>query len=253
MLFKEIVRHMLWKNIARLIIQKTFKSTGCLLFLKHDKTMKNIAILGTGMVGDAIGTKLVSLGHKVMMGSRTSNNEKAAAWEARNGSYATIGTFADAAAFGEIIFNCTQGKVSLEALQLAGRENLQHKILIDLANPLDFSNGKLPTLAVCNTDSLGEVIQRQFSDIKVVKTLNTMNCQLMVNPGLLAEPGNVFMCGNDAGAKAETEAILRSFGWKKIIDLGDISAARGTEQLLPLWIRLMGTLGTPMFNFNIVS
>ena len=214
--------------------------------------MKNIAILGSGMVGDAIGSKLISLGHRVLMGSRTANNEKIVAWKARNGSLALNGTFADAAAFGEIIFNCTQGQASLEALQLAGRENLQGKILVDVANPLDFSKGMPPSLTVCNTDSLGEVIQRQFTDVKVVKTLNTMNCQLMVNPGLLADPGNVFICGNDAGAKAEVELILRSFGWKQIIDLGDISAARGTEQLLPVWIRLMGTLGTPMFNFSIV-
>jgi predicted dinucleotide-binding enzyme len=215
--------------------------------------MKNIAILGTGMVGDAIGSKLVALGHKVMMGSRTADNEKANAWKIRNGSLASSGTFADAAAFGEILFNCTQGQVSLEALQLAGRENLQGKILVDVANPLDFSKGMPPSLTISNTDSLGEVIQRQFTDLKVVKSLNTMNCQLMVNPGLLSDPGNVFICGNDAEAKAEVNLILKSFGWEKIIDLGDISASRGTEQLLPVWIRLMGTLGTPMFNFSIVK
>ncbi len=215
--------------------------------------MKNIAILGTGMVGDALGTKLVSLGHKVKMGSRTAGNEKAAAWTLRNGELASNGTFADAAVFGEIIFNCTSGQVSLEALQLAGRENLQGKILIDVANPLDFSKGMPPSLTVCNTDSLGEVIQRQFTDVKVVKALNTLNCQLMVNPGLLNDPGNVFICGNDAEAKAEVESLLQSFGWKKIIDLGDISAARGTEQILPIWVRLMGKLGTAMFNFSIVQ
>lgn len=215
--------------------------------------MKNIAILGTGIVGDTIGSKLVSLGHNVMMGSRNADNEKAIAWKNRNGSLASKGTFADAAEFGEIIFNCTQGQVSLEALQLAGRENLQGKILVDVANPLDFSKGMPPSLTVCNTDSLGEVIQRQFTDVKVVKTLNTMNCRLMVNPGLLSDPGNVFVCGNDADAKAEVNLILQSFGWEKIIDLGDISAARGTEQLLPVWIRLMGTLGTADFNFSIVQ
>ena len=215
--------------------------------------MKNIAILGTGMVGDVLGTKLVLLGHKVMMGSRTENNEKALAWKNKNGTLASNGTFADAAAFGEIVFNCTSGKVSLEALQLAGRENLQGKILVDVANPLDFSKGMPPTLTICNTDSLGEIIQRQFPDVRVVKALNTMNCQLMVNPGFLKEPGNVFMCGNDSGAKSEVEKLLRSFGWEKIIDLGDISAARGTEQLLPAWVRLMGKLETPMFNFSIVQ
>ena len=215
--------------------------------------MKNIAILGTGMVGEVLGTKLVSLGHKVMMGSRTENNEKAVAWKNKNGTLASNGTFADAAAFGEIVFNCTSGKVSLEALQLAGRENLQGKILIDVANPLDFSKGMPPTLTICNTDSLGETIQRQFPDVKVVKALNTMNCQLMVNPGFLKDPGNVFICGNDSGAKTEVENLLQSFGWTKIIDLGDISAARGTEQLLPVWVRLMGKLETPMFNFCIVQ
>jgi len=215
--------------------------------------MKSIAILGTGMVGDAIGSKLVSLGHKVMMGSRTANNEKALAWVERNGSLASNGTFSEAAAFGEIVFNCTTGQASLEALQLAGRENLQGKILVDVANPLDFSKGMPPSLTVCNTDSLGEVIQRQFTDVKVVKTLNTMNCQLMVNPGLLKDPGNVFICGNDAEAKKEVNQLLESFGWKNSIDLGDISAARGTEQLLPIWVRLMGTLGTAMFNFSIVK
>lgn len=215
--------------------------------------MKKIAILGTGMVGDSIGTKLVSLGYLVQMGSRTANNEKASAWAVRNGELASNGTFASAAAFGDIIFNCTTGHASLEALQLAGRENLQGKILVDVANPLDFSKGMPPSLTVCNTDSLGEVIQRQFTDIKVVKALNTMNCQLMVNPGLLKDPGSVFICGNDAQAKAEVESLLQSFGWKKIIDLGDISAARGTEQILPIWVRLMGKLGTPMFNFSIVQ
>jgi len=215
--------------------------------------MKNIAILGTGMVGEVLGTKLVSLGHKVMMGSRSETNEKATAWKNKNGALATNGTFADAAAFGEIVFNCTSGKVSLEALQLAGHENLQGKILVDVANPLDFSKGMPPTLTICNTDSLGETIQRQFPDVKVVKALNTLNCQLMVNPGFLKDPGTLFICGNDTAAKKEVENLLQSFGWEKIIDLGDISAARGTEQLLPAWVRLMGKLGTPMFNFSIVQ
>ncbi len=215
--------------------------------------MKNISIIGTGMVGDSLGTKLVSLGHKVMMGSRTANNEKAVAWATRNGGNASKGTFADAAAFGEIVFNCTSGKFSLEALQLAGRENLQGKILIDVANPLDFSKGMPPSLSICNTDSLGETIQRQFADVKVVKALNTLNCQLMVNPTALKDPGNLFICGNDAEAKAEVESLLRTFGWEKIIDLGDITAARGTEQLLPIWVRLMGKLDTSMFNFSIVQ
>ncbi|MFZ4546017.1 MAG: NADPH-dependent F420 reductase [Bacteroidales bacterium] len=215
--------------------------------------MKKIAILGTGIVGNTIGSKLVSLGHTVMMGSRSENNEKAHVWAENNGTQASYGTFLDAAASAEIIFNCTSGQVSLEALQLAGRENLQGKILVDLANPLDFSKGMPPSLTICNTDSLGETIQRQFTDVKVVKTLNTLNCEMMVNPGLLKDPGSLFICGNDADAKAEIDSLLRTFGWENIIDLGDISASRGMEQLLPVWVRLMGTYGTNKFNFSIVK
>jgi len=212
-----------------------------------------IALLGTGMVGHAIGNKLIELGHQVMMGSRTPDNAKAMEWSDANGANASNGTFQEAAAFGEWIFNCISGQASLEALQLAGRENLSGKILIDLANPLDFSKGMPPTLSVCNDDSLGEVIQRQFPDAKVVKTLNTMNCQLMVNPGLLKEDTTVFVSGNDQEAKSEVTGLLNEFGWKQIVDLGDITTSRGTEQLLPVWIRLMVALGTPMFNFRVVN
>jgi predicted dinucleotide-binding enzyme len=214
-----------------------------------------IAVLGTGMVGNVIGTKLISLGHEVKMGSRTNTNEKAAAWVASAGNKASQGTFAEAAAFGEIIFNCTKGEASVEVLKLAGENNIAGKILVDISNALDFSKGMPPTLSICNDDSLGETIQRAFPDVKVVKTLNTMNCKLMVDAAGVPGDHNVFVSGNDAGAKAEVKKLLNGFGWsdKNIIDLGDISTARGTEQLLPIWIRLMGTLGTANFNFHIVK
>jgi predicted dinucleotide-binding enzyme len=214
-----------------------------------------IAVLGTGMVGNVIGTKLISLGHEVKMGSRTNTNEKAAAWVASAGNKASQGTFAEAAAFGEIIFNCTKGEASVDVLKLAGEKNIVGKILVDISNALDFSKGMPPTLSICNDDSLGETIQRAFPDVKVVKTLNTMNCKLMVDAAGVAGDHNVFVSGNDADAKTEVKKLLNSFGWadKNIIDLGDISTARGTEQLLPIWIRLMGTLGTANFNFHIVK
>ncbi len=214
-----------------------------------------IAVLGTGSVGNTIGTKLIQLGHEVKMGSRTANNEKAAAFVKINGNHASQGTFTDAAAFGEIIFNCTQGAVTLDVLKLAGAENLKGKILIDIANPLDFSKGMPPTLipSLSNTTSLGEEIQKAFPDLKVVKTLNTMNCAIMVNAALVAGEHDVFMSGNDDGAKNKVKEILNGFGWKAPIDLGDISTARGTEQLLPVWLRLWGALKTPNFNFKIVK
>ncbi|MDQ3112145.1 MAG: NAD(P)-binding domain-containing protein [Bacteroidota bacterium] len=214
-----------------------------------------IAVFGTGMVGSTIGSKLMELGHEVKMGSRTTNNEKAVAWATSAGNNASQGTFAEAAEFGEIIFNCTKGEASVEVLTLAGAKNIAGKILIDISNALDFSKGMPPTLSICNDDSLGETIQRAFPDLKVVKTLNTMNCKLMVNASGVAGDHNVFVSGNDADAKKEVKKILNGFGWadKNIIDLGDISTSRGTEQLLPIWIRLMGTLGTANFNFHIVK
>ena len=215
----------------------------------------NIGILGTGMVGEALGTKLVSLGHKVKMGSRSSTNEKAAAWVKKNGANASQGTFADVAKFGELILNCTKGEVALEALKSAGEENLKGKVLIDVSNPLDFSKGMPPTLTVCYTDSVGEQIQKNFPLVKVVKTFNTMNCLIMVNPRSLSGSHNIFLCGNDTGAKSKVRDLLKSFAWKEeeILDLGDITASRGTEMVLPLWLRIMGALKSGSFNFNIVK
>ena len=214
-----------------------------------------IAILGTGMVGNALGTKLVQIGHQIMMGSRTANSDAGQEWLRLVCGKAQIGTFTDAAAFGEIILDCTNGANSLAALHQAGAANLRGKILVQISNPLDFSKGMPPTLTVCNTDSLGEQIQREFPDTRVVKALNTVNCDLMVQPSLVPGGHDLIICGNDAGAKREVTArLVEWFGWKKenIIDLGDITASRGTEMYLALWVRLWGVLGTPHFNIKIV-
>jgi len=215
-----------------------------------------IAVLGTGAVGNTIASKLVELGHQVMMGSRTNDNEKVKAFVAKHNTKASAGTFADAAAFGEMVFNCTAGVASLEALKLAGENNLNGKIIVDVANPLDFSKGMPPSLSIVNTDSLGEEIQKTFPQAKVVKALNTMWCGVMVNPGTIkGGDHNVFVSGNDAGAKEEVKKLLMSFGWSEenILDLGDITAARGTEMFLPLWLRIYGAKNSGAFNFKIVS
>jgi len=215
-----------------------------------------IAVLGTGNVGDTIGSKLVELGHNVMMGSRTADNEKAKAFVARHNGKAGSGTFASAAAFGDVIFNCTAGLASIEALKMAGEQNLSGKIIIDLANSLDFSKGMPPSLAYVNTNSLGEEIQKTFPAAKVVKALNTMWCGLMVNPEMInGGDHNTFLCGNDAGAKESVKEILKSFGWadKSILDLGDITKARGTEMYLPIWLSIYGATSNGAFNIKIVS
>jgi predicted dinucleotide-binding enzyme len=220
-----------------------------------------IGILGSGVVGQTIGAKLAERGEDVVLGTRspTAVDQKRgfgpplSEWLARVGAKGRVGTFADAAEHGEIIINATSGSGSLEALKLAGTANLDGKILVDIANPLDASHGMPPSLSVCNTDSLGEQIQRAFPGTKVVKTLNTMNVQIMVEPGQVAGGDHdLFVSGNDAAAKARvTELVQRWFGWRSVIDLGDITTARGTEMLLPLWLRLWGALGTPVFNFKI--
>ena len=221
-------------------------------------------ILGTGVVGKTIAARLADLGHEVMVGTREPaetlsrtepdryGNPPFSAWQEEHPEV-KLGTFAEAAAHGEMAVNATAGAVSLEVLEQAGEENLGGKILMDLANPLDFSQGMPPTLLVSNTDSLGEQIQRRFPEAKVVKTLHTMNAHLMVDPAQLAATDHtVFVGGDDAEAKAEVSELLRSFGWTDIIDLGDITTSRGTEMLLPIWVRLIGLLQKPIFNFKIV-
>jgi predicted dinucleotide-binding enzyme len=210
-----------------------------------------IGVLGTGAVGEAIATKLLTLGHEVRMGARSATSEKAAAWAAGAGERASHGTFAEAADFGEMVFNCTSGVASLAALAQAGAAQLDGKILVDVANPLDFSRGMPPSLTVCNTDSLGERIQRAYPAARVVKALNTTNAAVMVNPSRVPGEHDLFLCGNDADAKARVTELLRSFGWRTVHDLGDITGARGMEMILPLWLRLMGTFGTPAFNFHV--
>lgn len=220
-----------------------------------------IGIIGSGVVGQTLGAKLVERGEDVVLGTRspTSRSDKRGRgkslddWLAATGSKARLATFADAAAHGEIVINATSGSVSLEALQLAGAPNVNGKILMDISNPLDFSQGFPPSLTVCNTDSVAEQIQRAFPDAKVVKTLNTVTAPVMVDPASVAGGDHhVFVSGNDAAAKARvTELLGRWFGWRNVIDLGDITSARGAEMVLPIWLRLMGALGSPMFNFKI--
>jgi hypothetical protein len=212
-----------------------------------------IGVLGTGSVGQTLATKLVELGHEVRLGSRDAANEKARAWVASAGERGSAGTFADAAAFGEIVFNCTAGAASLEAMEQAGDEALAGKVLVDVANPLESSPGMPPTLTVCNDDSLGERIQRRFPDTRVVKALNTVNARVMVNPSSIGGEHDLFVCGADEGAKAEVVELLESFGWprERIVDLGGIDGARGMEMYLPLWVRLARTFGTPHVSIHV--
>ena len=212
-----------------------------------------IGVLGTGAVGRAIATRLHQLGHEVTMGSRSADSEPLAEWIAAAGEGAGGGTFAEAAAGAELLFNCTAGIASLQALEAAGAENIAGKTLVDVAVPLDFSAGFPPSLAICNDDSLGEQIQAAHPEARVVKALNTVNSAVMVDPGRLRGDHSIFVCGEDGAAKAQVSALLEAIGWppESIVDLGGIEAARGTEMYLPLWLRLYGHFGDADFNIAI--
>jgi predicted dinucleotide-binding enzyme len=224
-----------------------------------------VAVLGTGVVGQAIAGKLSELGHEVVVGTRDPDetlgrqepdpfgNPPFGVWLAERPAVRLAG-LADAAAHGEVVVNATAGVAALEALRLAGAANLDGKVLVDVANPLDFSQGMPPSLSVVNTDCLGECIQREFPTARVVKTLNTVNASVMVNPGLVGGGDHtVFVSGNDPEAKALVTGLLTDgFGWRDVIDLGDITTARGAEMQMALWLRLMGSLQTPMLNIKVV-
>jgi 8-hydroxy-5-deazaflavin:NADPH oxidoreductase len=224
-----------------------------------------VAVLGTGMVGRAIAGKLSELGHEVVVGTRdpaatqarqepdVMGNPPYASWQAEHPQVRLAG-LADAAAHGELVVNATAGAAALEALRLAGAANLDGKVLVDVANPLDFSQGMPPSLSVVNTDCLGECIQREFPAARVVKTLSTVNASVMVNPGMLAGGDHtVFVSGDDPEAKALVTGLLtEGFGWRDVVDLGDITTARGPEMFMALWLRLMGSLQTPMLNIKVV-
>jgi predicted dinucleotide-binding enzyme len=202
-------------------------------------------VLGTGMVGHALSTRLVELGHEVTMGSRQGGNAKAVEWAAAAGPGGHEGSFGDAAKFGEVVMNATAGVATIEALTMAGAPNLAGKVLVDISNPLSSTADGQPSLTVVNTDSLGEQIQRAFPEARVVKALNTMTSAVMVHPEVVPGTPTVFLCGNDPAAKVLTAQLLESFGWPSddIMDLGDIVGARAMEMFFPLWLRMAMSLG----------
>jgi hypothetical protein len=227
-----------------------------------------IGIIGTGAVGKTIASKLLELNHGVMMGTRNVSDKITSTakdiygnppfneWLKTNNKV-KLGSFAEAAAFGDLIINATNGGNSVTALINAGAKNLAGKILVDIANPLDFSSGMPPTLlaGLNNTNSLGEEIQKTFPDTMVVKTLNTMWCGLMINPNLVEKGDHInFISGNNPEAKTKVKKLLNQFGWldENIFDIGDITGARATESLLPIWLKVMGVTKNGAFNFKLV-
>lgn len=222
-----------------------------------------VGILGSGIVGQNIGAVLAKQGHEVVLGTRTPEKlderrgiagQSLVEWMNQAGGGGRVGTFEQAAKHGEVVINAANGEAAIEVLRTAGQQNLDGKILIDITNPLDFSKGMPPTLFVCNDDSLAERIQRELPGTKVVKTLSTVNTFIMTDPAQLGGGDHsIFVSGNDVDAKRQVTGWLQEwFGWRDVIDLGDITTARGVEMLLPLWVRLWTALGTPAFNLKVV-
>lgn len=222
----------------------------------------DIAVLGTGSVGRTVAAALDRLGHDVRMGTRDpavtlaraepdGTGDPFAAWHAEH-SGVRLATFADAAAAAEVVVHASSGAAALEVLGQAGAAHLAGKPLLDLSNPLDFSGGFPPSLLVKDTDSLGEQIQRAFPEARVVKTLNTLAAALMVDPASLPGPTTVFVSGGDVEAKRVATGLLAELGHTDVLDLGGIETARGVEMYLPLWLRVMGALGTADFNLHLV-
>lgn len=224
------------------------------------------AVLGTGIVGRTLASGLLAAGHEVVIGTRDPDatlarsehdafgNPPYREWQAQHPQIGLV-PFPEAGDFGASVVNATAGTVSLPALRAAGEGGaLAGKVLVDVANPLDFSAGMPPSLDPVGTDSLAERIQRAFPDARVVKTLNTVNSQIMTDPARVPGDHEVFVCGDDPEARREVTGLLRSFGWpeRSVVDLGDLTAARGPEMYLPLWLRTMGALGTGLFNVKVV-
>lgn len=223
-----------------------------------------IGIIGSGVVAQTLGSKLIGLGHDLILGTRDPNklDEKKMfgatlrEWKSQTEGRtktARIATFKEAAAHGELLINATSGLVSLEALKLAAADEVGAKVLLDVANELDASKGRPPAVLASQERCLGERIQAAFPNLKVVKSLNTINAQVMVDPQAVGGGDHtVFVSGNDAEAKATVVALLKSFGWTDVLDLGDLSTARGPEMYLALWLRLWGATKTGQLNIKVV-
>jgi len=194
-----------------------------------------VGIIGSGAVAQALGRGFASSGHETKLGSRTPDSEKVRAWVAATGMGASSGTFAEAAAFGEVLVIATLGSAVGEAIALAGPTHFGGKLVIDTTNPLDFSKGMPPGLFLGITDSLGEVVQRKLPSAKVVKCFNTVPSGQMFKPTFADV--EMLICGNDKIAKGQVANLLQEFGWEGTIDIGGIDGARWLEALVPLWVR----------------
>jgi len=206
-----------------------------------------IAIVGSGVVARFLGRAFATAGHEVTLGTRDPEQTRARE-EWADVDLPLVG-YADLQ--GEVFVNATRGDGSLAALRAVGPA-LDGKVVIDTSNPLDFSGGFPPSLFVANTDSLAEQLQQALPQVRLVKMFNTMAHEVMVDPAGLGQESTIFVAGNDESARRTAADLARDLGWLDVMDLGDLTAARGLEMYLPLWLRLYGAVGQPLFNLKVV-
>lgn len=214
-----------------------------------------IGIIGAGNAGKTLGSAFAKQGYHVMLGSR--QPEKLADWlrlEDVHQKRILVGTLHETAAFGDLLVHAITGQGAIEALKMAGEENLREKTLLDISLPIHLTEGRI-TLFTSTGESLGERIQATFPEAKVVKAMNHIAAGVMVDPGIVANGDHdLFMCGNDAAAKQMVSTLLKgAFGWKRIYDLGDLSAAQATEGLALLASHVAAALGHGMMNFKVAQ
>jgi predicted dinucleotide-binding enzyme len=210
-----------------------------------------IAVIGTGHAGRTLAQGFQRTGHDVIVGTRDPDATRAREeWLGLDVPLAALGMVA---ADADLVVNVTNGQASVAALGEVGSDHLAGKVILDVANPLDFSQGFPPTLSVKDTDSLAEQIQRAFPEARVVKSLNTVTAAVMVDPSTVGDGDTtVFVAGDDEEARQQVSELLRELGWLDIVELDGLQNARGLEMWLPLWVRLMGALGTGQFNIKLV-
>lgn len=203
-----------------------------------------IGILGSGQVGQTLGSGFAANGHDVVIGSRDPHKPELRKWLKSANGHGAVGTLAEAAAHGDLLILATAGTAALDAIDAAGPSQFRDKILIDVTNPLEFNNGSAPGLFVGLTDSLGERVQRKLPKAKVVKAFNTMNATTMIKPKMREGLADVLVAGNDKAAKRAVGKLAAEFGWGQPIDLGGIENARWMEAWVPLWMRIANDQGS---------
>jgi len=211
-----------------------------------------VGVLGTGEVGRRLAAGFCSRGHEVMIGSRDPDKPELREWLSGPGAGIEAGLFADAARHGEVLVMAVLGNAAADAIAEAGPANFGGKVVIDAMNPLDFSAGFPPKLSITGEDSLGERVQRELPDARVVKAFNTIGNQYFVDPGFSEGQPTMLIAGDDEAAKRTVGDVLADFGWPAAVDIGGIEGSRELEAICIAWVKIGGSRGAWDHGFKLL-